>query len=317
MAVISTRIEYAADQPPSLMARWASRLALFCVILLVVAFVLHRVLSMPTPIAANLAGTSFAGAVITIVMALIAGLDIWVTGRRGTARVVVALAMSLALLALPATAWLASRDYPAIADATTDTVHPPQFDVTASARGAGDNSIVYNADVDGPLQAAGYPDLKTLDVPRSAADTFDVVLQALTKLKLKPLAETAPADARDGAGTIELTERTLIMGFKDDVVIRVTGDDKSAHVDVRSASRYGRNDLGRNANRVRTILKEIVGRLEATVPAQHKAKDAEDAGQKIKRPSAGRRLRTNPRTGSRPSRPASQRALERSARPPR
>lgn len=316
MAVISTRIEYAADQPPSLMARWASRLALFCVMLLATAFFLHRVLSLPTPMAMNLAGTAFVGAVLAVLMALIAGLDIWITGRQGTARVVSALAMSLGLLALPAMAWMASRDYPMIADVTTDTVNPPRFQVTGALRGEGYNPVAYNAQADAPLQAARYPDLRTLQVPRSAADTFDVVLQALTKLKLKPLSETAPADAPDGAGTIELTERTLVFGFRDDVVIRVTGDDSTARVDVRSASRYGRNDFGRNATRVRTILKEIVGRLEATVPSQNSDKEAAVGGRKLKRPEAGRQPTTGRRPRSRPSRPASRRGPERSAAPP-
>jgi len=36
---------------------------------------------------------------------------------------------------------------------------------------------------------------------------------------------------------------------------------------VRSASRFGRHDLGRNAERVRQVLKEIVMRLESVVPA--------------------------------------------------
>ncbi|HMN37576.1 MAG TPA: DUF1499 domain-containing protein [Hyphomicrobium sp.] len=314
--MISTRIEYAADQPPSLMARWTSRLALFCVMLLASAFFLHRVLALPTPIAMNLAAASFVGAVIAILMALVAGLDIWVTGRQGSARVVGAMAMSLALLALPLMAWMASRDYPMIADVTTDTANPPQFAVTASMRGEGYNPVTYNAAIEAPLQAAGYPDLRTLEVPRSAGDTFDVVLQALTKLKLKPLAETAPADAPDGAGAIELTERTLVFGFRDDVVIRVSGDDASARVDVRSASRYGRNDFGRNAARVRTILREIVGRLEATVPSQSRSKDAQDARAKLKRPEGERRPTTSRRIRPRPARPASRHAPERSAAPP-
>ena len=43
MTAITSRIEYAAEQPPSFLARWTSRLALFCVLLLVAALFLHRV----------------------------------------------------------------------------------------------------------------------------------------------------------------------------------------------------------------------------------------------------------------------------------
>lgn len=314
---MSTRIEYAGDQPASLTARWSSRLAWFAVMLLVAALFLHRVLSLPTPMALNLAGTSFLMAVVALAMAGLAGLDIWITGRQGTARVVSAVLVALGLLSLPVGAWMESWKHPVLTDITTDTQSPPAFSTLAARRGESSNPIAYNTDRNAALQAAGYPDLKTLEVPRSADDTFDVVLQALTKLKLKPAAETAPADGADGAGTIELSDRTLILGFRDDVVIRVAGDDTSARVDVRSASRYGRNDFGHNAARVRLILREIVGRLEATVPSQKKAKPPAAKDKKtVKRPSASDRPSAGQRPRPGPSRPASRREREPSASPP-
>ena len=50
-----------------------------------------------------------------------------------------------------------------------------------------------------------------------------------------------------GVGRIEATDRTMMMGFTDDVLVRVTGDDARAFIDVRSVSRYGLHDLGANA----------------------------------------------------------------------
>lgn len=318
MAAISNRIEYAADHPPSFLARWASRLALFSLLLLVVALFLHRVLSLPTPIALNLAGAAFTGAILSAVMAAIAGLDIWVTGRQGAARVFTALVMAAALLSLPVTAAIVARDYPMITDVTTDMADPPQFVTAAEVRPEGSNPLAYDNDANAAAQADGYPDLKTLVVPRSPEDTFEAVLQALTKLKLKLASEEAPADNADGVGRIELTDTTLVLGFRDDVVIRVKGGEDGTSVDVRSASRYGRSDFGRNAARVRMILKEIVGRLEATMPVRKKdpVPDASDP-KKVKRPSAPSRPSAAPRPRPAPSRPAAQRAPERSAAPPR
>lgn len=319
MVAISTRIEYAGDQPASATARWASRLAWFSVLLLVAALFLHRVLSLPTPMALNLAGTAFLIAALAVVLAAIAGLDIWVTGRQGTARVVSAVLVASVILAVPVAAWIESRKHPFLADVTTDTKNPPQFSELLERRGKDANSAVYNAERDEPLQSKGYPDLATLVVPRSADDTFDVVLQALTKLKLKPVAEQAPADTSNGVGTIELSDRTPILGFRDDVVIRVAGDETSAHVDVRSASRYGRTDFGCNAARVRLILREIVGRLEATLPSQKKAKPAaKDAKDKktLKRPAAGDRPSAAHRPRPAPSRPEARREPGESASPP-
>lgn len=315
VAVMSTRIEYAGDQPASLLARWASRLAWFAVLLLVATLFLHRVLSLPTPMALNLAATVFLMATAVVVIAAIAALDIWVTGRQGTARVVTAFLLAFGLLAIPVAVWTESRKYPMLTDITTDTKDPPKFEVLASRRGEGSNSVEYNATRDAPLQTSGYPDIKTLIVPRSAEDTFDVVLQALTKLKLKPVAETAPADSPEGIGTIEVSDRTLILGFVDDIAVRVAGDETSAHVDVRSSSRYGRSDFGHNAGRVRTVLREIVGRLEATVPAQGKLKSVAKDKKTVKRPPAVDRPSAGQRPKARHSRPAFRRERGPSASP--
>ncbi len=44
------------------------------------------------------------------------------------------------------------------------------------------------------------------------------------------------------------------MGFTDDTVVRVAEADSGSRIDVRSASRHGRSDLGVNAARIRTYL---------------------------------------------------------------
>ena len=56
---------------------------------------------------------------------------------------------------------------------------------------------------------------------------------------------------------IEATARTPIMGFRDDVVIRVSATADGARVDMRSASRYGLYDFGANATRVRSLLEDL------------------------------------------------------------
>jgi len=57
--------------------------------------------------------------------------------------------------------------------------------------------------------------------------------------------------------------RTAIMGFRDDIAVRVRRDDDGSKIDVRSASRYGRHDFGTNASRIRSLLEDIDDRLTA------------------------------------------------------
>ena len=93
------------------------------------------------------------------------------------------------------------------------------------------------------------------------------MLQALSKLKYKTTLELPPETEENAPGFIEFSDHTLVLGLVDDVVIRVLGEDQeSSRIDVRSASRYGASDFGRNAERVRGILKEIAARFEASVP---------------------------------------------------
>jgi hypothetical protein len=58
----------------------------------------------------------------------------------------------------------------------------------------------------------------------------------------------------------------VIMGFTDDVIVRVEGNVNRSRIDVRSASRYGLVDFGQNATRVRRFLAELKARSETTSP---------------------------------------------------
>ena len=71
------------------------------------------------------------------------------------------------------------------------------------------------------------------------------------------MVDSRPPAAGRREGVIEAVARTPIMGFRDDVVIRVSPLAQGARVDLRSASRYGLHDFGANAARVRALLEDI------------------------------------------------------------
>jgi uncharacterized protein (DUF1499 family) len=60
-----------------------------------------------------------------------------------------------------------------------------------------------------------------------------------------------------GEGRIEATDTTLLYGFTDDVVVRITPSGQGTRVDVRSVSRMGKSDIGVNAKRIRTFLAKL------------------------------------------------------------
>ena len=58
-------------------------------------------------------------------------------------------------------------------------------------------------------------------------------------------------------GVIEATDTTAWFGFKDDVVVRITDNSSERLVDIRSKSRVGGSDLGKNAARIHKLIEEL------------------------------------------------------------
>lgn len=250
----------------SALSRWTSRMALFCLLLLIAAFFLHRLLGMPTPVAANIAAAAMIGAAIAIVIGFAAAVRIWRNGGDGAARVVVGVGLALVLLSGPLVLMAMARSYPSIYDVSTDTAAPPPFDVLSLSRTRAENPAAYGGATFAEAQAKAYPDIKPMILNRSQSEAFELVVDALKRQSLTIVRQQEPNPETNAPGFIEAVDRTLIMGLYGDVAVRVAGNEESARVDLRSASRFGANDLGHNAERLRTIMKEVVARMEETVP---------------------------------------------------
>jgi hypothetical protein len=102
----------------------------------------------------------------------------------------------------------------------------------------------------------------------------------------------------------------MIMGYTDDALIRVTGDDAHAFIDVRSASRYGMHDLGANAGHIRELFGEVKAALEkGEKTGLEQAEPAPKAtAPQLKKPVKKRRAKRNRRSQDQPqSRPPAER----------
>jgi uncharacterized protein (DUF1499 family) len=109
-------------------------------------------------------------------------------------------------------------------------------------------------------QRAAYPDIEPLTVSATPRAAYDAAMAAMFKRKWRVVVDRAPQLGRRD-GQIEAVARTPIMGFRDDVALRVRPDGDGTRIDVRSASRYGRHDFGTNAARIRSLLEDIEARL--------------------------------------------------------
>ncbi len=254
------------EQTPfrSPMAGWSRNVGVFAVQVLVVAILLHRVASLGTTVTLNLFLAVLAAAVVAILLALAAFVAIWRDGRRGVWSAALGLGLGLAILAWPAALIPLYHKLPPIHDVTTDPARPPSLQGVGAERQADANPLVYPGGEVARMQLAAYPDLKPLDVQRSAEEAFEVMGETLRSLRWRVVVARLPGGTGK-PGVYEAVDRTLILGFYDDIAVRIDGNDRSARIDVRSASRYGVHDFGRNAQRVRKLLKAFEANLAASV----------------------------------------------------
>jgi uncharacterized protein (DUF1499 family) len=241
------------EESPSRLAAWAWRLALFALAVALLAVILVRGSFVEaTPGLAVLAGALVLAA-LAVLAALGAFVVIWVNGNPGLGRAVLGLFVGLALLAYPSFIVARSRNLPPIADISTDLSDPPQFEAIARVRPRAANPTAYPGAATAALQRAAYPDIQPLQYAASPADVYRAALAAMSKNKSFLILDERSPQPRRPDGRIEAVARTAVMGFRDDVVVRVRGGSNGTIVDIRSASRYGKRDFGSNARRVRAL----------------------------------------------------------------
>jgi uncharacterized protein (DUF1499 family) len=270
------------DVPMSRLAAWSARLAWFALAVAVFSIIIVRsgFLEIVPALATFAAALIFAG--LAILLAFAGFIVIWRQGSAGLGRAVTGLLLGLALLAYPGYLAYRASKLPQIADITTDPGNPPRFDVLARLRPRG--SSAYPGAQAAALQRKAYPDLDPLEYDAPAATAYRVALAIVTNRHWHIVDAVPPATRRDGV--IEAVARTLIMGFRDDVVVRVRAVGRGSHIDVRSASRYGFHDFGTNAKRVAALLADID---EAMTDATAEPARPEPKNEPGKKPQAPKR----------------------------
>jgi uncharacterized protein (DUF1499 family) len=244
-------------EPVSSLATWARRLAIFSAVAAAVSIIIVRFgfLEMKPALATFFGALACAG--LSILVGLAAFVAIWQNGSRGMSRILLAMLIDVAVLAYPAYLGLQYRKLPAIHDITTDPIDPPRFDALGRLRASdGANTAVYAGLYSAELQRAAYPDVEPVDLDVPVQRAYEVTLALVTKRKWLVIDERAPQLPRR-IGRIEAVARTPIMGFREDVSIRITPDGDGSRVDIRSSSRYFESDLGSNASRVTKLIDDI------------------------------------------------------------
>ena len=245
------------SEPFSALATWARRLAIFSAVATIVSILVVRFgfLEMKPALATFFGALACAG--LSILVSLAAFAAIWQNGTRGMGRILTALLLDALILAYPAYLAVQYRNLPAIHDITTDPINPPRFDALARLRGTdGANTAVYAGLYSAEQQRAAYPDIEPVDLDVPAARAFEIVQKLVARRKWIVIDERAPLPPQR-PGHIEAIAKTPVMGFREDVAIRITPDGDGSRVDIRSSSRYFEHDFGSNAARVSSLIDDI------------------------------------------------------------
>jgi len=252
------------SEPFSALATWSRRLALFSAVATVVSVMIVRFGFLEIkPALATLFG-ALACAVLSILVAFAGLVALWRDGSRGIGRILTALLLDALILAYPAYLAVRYRSLPAIHDITTDPINPPQFVELARLRGTdGANTAVYAGLYSAELQRAAYPEIEPVDLEVTSQRAFEIVQKLVARRKWLVIDARAPQPRQPGH--IEAVAKTPVMGFREDVAIRITPDSDGSRVDIRSSSRYFEHDLGSNAARVSKLIDDINAAAENTV----------------------------------------------------
>jgi uncharacterized protein (DUF1499 family) len=244
-------------EPTSQLAIWARRFAVFSLPAAIIAIVIGRSgLLEFTPVLVTF-GAALVLAFIGIVLAFGAFVVIWRDGLDGLGYALFALFIGVVLLGYPAYLGVKGYRLPPISDITTDPIDPPRFETIARVRTRDANPVAYAGLYAAELQHAAYPDIEPLFIDANAQAAYDATMTVLTKRRRWRVIDQRPPLPGRREGHIEAVARTAIMGFPEDVVVRIRADGEGARVDARSASRYGRYDFGTNASRIKSLLDEI------------------------------------------------------------
>lgn len=245
------------SEPVSSLATWARNLAVFAVVAVVVSIIIVRFdfLEMKPALATFFGGLAISA--LSILFGLAGFAAIWQNGSRGMARILLAFLIDGAILAYPAYQALLYRKLPPIHDITTDPIDPPRFDALSRLRtGDGTNTAVYAGLYSAEQQRQFYPDIEPIELEIPVDRAYAIARQLVIKRKWTVIDDREPQPPRR-MGRIEAVARTPIMGFREDISIRVVPDGDDSRVDIRSASRYFESDLGSNAARVTKFIDDL------------------------------------------------------------
>lgn len=150
-----------------------------------------------------------------------------------------------------------ARTVPMIHDISTDLQNPPAFVDVLPLRGDAPNPPQYSGGDTAEQQRKAYPDIQPLVLNAPPQQVYQQAQTVMEELGWQLVSATQ----EQNSARIEATHTTFWFGFTDDVVVRIQTLEQGVRVDVRSKSRIGKSDVGKNAQRIESFLQALQRRF--------------------------------------------------------
>lgn len=228
-------------------AIWARRLGSVALPFVIIAVLLHRFRLITSDLFLVAAMAAGIMALLAVLVALVAVARLWQTGDHGWGRALTGLAFGL--ISLAPYGWYGSLAlrFPPVTDiATADRgLMPLVFEPGTAAMPP--PKMLGRAEI-----ATVFPNVATRTYPLGLAQTFVLVQRLVADNGWDVRLQREPVTGID-SGQIN-AQIVTIPGWREEVVVRVTGGLANSVVDMRSASLNALHDFGSNGRRIEAFL---------------------------------------------------------------
>jgi len=243
------------ERQTSKAAGWSRRTGVFSAVLLATVWVGHHYELVETTVFLWVLGIVALLAALALLFAGFAFSRLWNFGDRGGHDLTVGALMAVLVLVPYGVVAYRITGTPPLRDISTDLEDPPVLG-TAAARTRDMNVLTQPTPGEQRLQAQNYPLVTGRSYNLPLDDVVDAV-DAVMKRQGWKLVLPLPAGEGQSEVTIDAVAKSFALDLPADVAIRVRDDGDMTLVDMRSASRYGRHDLGDDAARIVAFLAEL------------------------------------------------------------
>jgi len=141
--------------------------------------------------------------------------------------------------------------YPLINDVATDLEAPIAFGAALRAPTNANRDMTYPENFKPQVRKA-YPQVQPLILDEPADQVFEKVTQ-LVKSRHRWRVTLHDTETK----TVEAEATTSFLGFMDDLIVQVSNHEGKSRIDMRSKSREGAVDAGKNAKRIEMFLEQV------------------------------------------------------------